>query len=113
MSDNGRDTRRRRGAPPLPKRVSDLERTQGQNSRDIKKLKDLLNIKDNSAATTKTLIGKDISIRMVSGKEHIGVLRWVDKYNLGVLTSDQLDGDEPSIIPKSNIEIIRPLRQEK
>lgn len=105
-------TNRERGrpiknGPPLQKRVSDVERAQGEQRRALGQLKDILNIKDNSGGQIKEWIGAVIEIQMTSKKTYKGILKWVDKYNYGVLCEDQPEGEDPSVIPKANVERVR------
>jgi small nuclear ribonucleoprotein (snRNP)-like protein len=91
--------------PPLGKRVGDVERVQGEHGRQIRALKDTLGVKDNSCAETNNWIDKRVeAIGVGTGKTYIGVLKWVDKYNYGILE----DGEKKvTVFHKSNIEALR------
>jgi len=94
-----------RGKPDVRKRISDIERVQGEHGRKLRELSDLLHIKDNSAAEMKAWVGEPFTVIMNSGREYHGTLKWIDKYNVAVLK----DGcSEPSVLPKGNIESMKP-----
>ncbi len=50
--------------------------------RDVRALKDLLNVHDNWNAMIRKLIGEQVTIRTRSGNQMRGVLKWSDRYNL-------------------------------
>jgi len=104
MGDNGRRRPPRRG-DNLRKRLSDLERSHGETSRQVKVLTDCFNIKDNAAGVLAEWIGKSVELETVAGKVHVGELKFVDKYNFGVLLRGSA---EVSVFPKTNIERVTP-----
>jgi small nuclear ribonucleoprotein (snRNP)-like protein len=68
----------------------------------VKALKDLLRVQDNSAAEITHWLDKPIEITTTSGAAYTGILRWVDKYNLGIDIAGKMN-----IMPKANIERIQ------
>lgn len=91
--------------PPLGKRVGDVERIQGEHGRQIRALRDTLDVKDNSCAETRNWIGKRVeAVGVGTGKVYSGVLKWIDKFNYGI----QEDGRRKvTVFQKSNIEALR------
>jgi hypothetical protein len=96
---------------PLRKRVYDIERFQGQLGRDVRKLKDTLNIKDNSISEINDWVGKHVLVTTVSGKTCYGILKWFDRYSYGV-QPDDFHAEGVRIFQKGNVETIEPGREE-
>lgn len=91
--------------PPLGKRVGDVERVQGEHGRQLRALKDTIDVKDNSCAETRNWIDKRVeAIGAGTGTKYVGVLRWIDKFNYGI----QEDGrQQVTVLQKSNVEALR------
>jgi len=102
---------RRGSAPtrgPLQKRVSDIERVQGGLGRDVRELKDRLNIKDNSINEINKWVGKKVLVTTVSGRTCSGTLKWVDRYCYGI-EPDDYDSEGSRVFQKGNVETIEPM----
>lgn len=50
--------------------------------KDMRALRDLLNVKDNWHASIRSMIGKLVAVSDRSGAKTVGVLLWSDRYNL-------------------------------
>jgi hypothetical protein len=55
-----------------------------RNEKDVRSLKDVLNVHDNWASTTRDWIGKDIKVFSRNQNVGDGKLLWVDRYNMAV-----------------------------
>lgn len=108
-----RESRRGRAPAqnPLRKRVYDIEKVQGQLGRDVRELKDTLNIKDNSISEINEWVGKHVLVTTVSGKTCRGILKWFDRYSYGVLPDD-FHADGVRVFQKGNVETIEPAGEE-
>lgn len=72
----------------LAKKYQSLKDRFTQLERDVRSLKDLLNVHDNWNSTIRKWVGKVITVCDRSGQEESGILKWSDRYNLAVeLTS--------------------------
>jgi hypothetical protein len=64
----------------LRSKVSNIEK-------DIRALKDLLNVHDNWHALVRTWRGKEVSVKDNCGEVSKGTLKWTDRYNVAVETN--------------------------
>lgn len=56
----------------------------GKIEKDIRSLKDLLNVHDNWHSLVKSWRGKEVSVKDNCGEVSTGTLKWTDRYNLAV-----------------------------
>jgi hypothetical protein len=61
-----------------------LQQDHRRLSRDLKELRTTLNSNDNWPAYARSKIGEPVSIVTASGARCIGILLWIDRYNLGL-----------------------------
>lgn len=90
-------------------RVSQLEVRQSEIGREVRQLKDLLDVHNNSHATLLSWVGKNVLVVTMNGKTYIGKLLWIDKYNIsvhGVRSSDTSGERKEYVVHKGSIESI-------
>lgn len=83
-------------------RVSQLEIRQTEIGREVRQLKNILDVHNNSHATLMAWIGKLVKITTNSGRIYNGTLIWIDKYNIAIERTNKTQ----VVIPKGNIEAI-------
>lgn len=97
MGDEGRRGERRGGRPhPLEKQVKELRQ-------EVRGLKELLRLKDNSTTLLTSLLDKKVELIDINDTAHIGTLRWIDKFNYGV---EWKEGGPISSVNKGNVIMI-------
>ena len=74
--------------------------------KDVKTLKDILNIHDNWHSEIRSMMGETVRLRTRSGTEREGVLVWSDRYNLCLRELDR----PRRIYNKGCIEWVEPAR---
>lgn len=89
-------------------RLADLERAQGELRRRVAKLSDAIRTEDNSQGYLAKLLDRQVVVR-VDGEDILGVLKWFDRYNIGVLVSGDRDA---TMFGKGRFTSIKPLRKE-
>jgi hypothetical protein len=87
----------------VSKRVQSLKDRHERLEKDVRQLKDTLNIHDNWNAEIKELIGHSVKLRTSDGEEATGTLKWSDRYNLCILIFDK-----PRIYNKGGITWVEP-----
>jgi len=99
MGDEGRRGERRVGKMrPLENQIKELRQ-------EVRGLKELLRLKDNSTTLLTSLLDKKIELIDVNDKPHVGTLRWIDKYSYGV---EWKEGGPVSSVNKGNIIMVSP-----
>jgi hypothetical protein len=89
-------------------RLADLERAQGELRRRIAKLSEAIRVEENSQGYLIKLLDKQVAV-LVDREESTGVLRWFDRYNIGI----QVSGDQDvTMFGKGHITSIKPSRKE-
>ena len=82
------NTKRTRGTPHggnVPRHeFQALQQDHRRLSRDVKEIRTTLNAKDNWPAYARSRIGKSVSVVTTSGARYIGILLWIDRYQLGL-----------------------------
>ena len=79
------------GAPTLKSLAARLQQLIGRLRKtedDVRGLKRLLNTKDNWAAEVRDLLGTSVAVKTPREDPKRGVLKWVDRYNIGLTTRD-------------------------
>ena len=61
----------------------------GKIEKDIRSLKDLLNVHDNWHSLVKSWRGKEVSVKDNCGEVSNGTLSWTDRYNVSVKMDDK------------------------
>lgn len=102
----GKPIRERSEEERVGGRLAKLELRQSEIGRDVRLLKDLLDVQSNSHATLLSWIGKLVTVTMNSGRTHNGRLLWIDKYNVAV------DKTKKYVLYKGNVESISLLDEE-
>jgi len=69
----------------LAKKTQSLKDRLERMDKELRGLKDILNIHDNWNAEIRELIGKPVSVNTTEGKVDTGILKWSDRYNLCVV----------------------------
>jgi hypothetical protein len=64
-------------------RINRLERDLANTKKEIRAIKDFLNVKNNSISELTEWLGQDVFIVSNSGRHHEGTLKWVGKYSIG------------------------------
>ena len=92
----------------LARRINLLERNLAVANREIRSLKDILNVKNNWPAEVSRWIGQDVRIVASSGRGYRGTLVWVDRYTLGIVEEGH---EDPVVLQKGNVESMKPARR--
>lgn len=92
----------------MAKRINILERELAQANKEIRGLKDILNVKNNWAAEISEWLNKDIEVWTVTSKHYVGTLLWIDRYNLAIVEEGS---EDTTILQKGNIESMRLARR--
>lgn len=93
----------------ISKKVQSLKDRFGRIEKDVRELKDLLNIHDNWHSTIRELIGKQVTICDRSGNRCHGILKWSDRYNVCISPDAHNPGTGRSrIYTKGGINWIEP-----
>lgn len=71
----------------------------GKIEKDIRSLKDLLNVHDNWHALVKSWRGKEVSVKDNCGEVSHGTLDWTDRYNVAV----KIPGGKERVYTKGGI----------
>jgi len=88
------------------------KKVQGQKDRhdhlekEVKALKDLLNVHDNWHAEIRNWLGKVVNVDLLTGREVQGLLLWTDRYNI-CISPDLTEGGKRHIYSKGAIVCIR------
>jgi hypothetical protein len=72
----------------LAKKVQSQKDRFDRLEREVRNLRDVLNIHDNWNAEIRTMLGKVVSVYDTTGKVERGILKWSDRYNLCVVIDD-------------------------
>lgn len=96
--EDRRGERRGGGMRPLEKQIKELRQ-------EVRGLKGLLRLKDNSTALLTSLLDKKVELVDINDKTHVGTLRWIDKYSYGV---EWKEGGPVSSVNKGNIIMVSP-----
>lgn len=89
----------------LRNRVNTLERDLALANKEIRKLKDILNVKDNWASEVRDYIGRQVEV-VGTRSTYMGELIWSDRYHICILPENAVDN---VVIQKGNIESISPI----
>lgn len=83
------------------KKLQSLKDKVDRLEKDVKQLKDLLNVQDNWHSEVRSWAGEQVSVQL-GAQVWRGVLRWIDRYTLSIY-----DGTSVLIFPKSQIVVSR------
>lgn len=92
----------RENKPGLMQQVAALAKRLDDLSKDVRQLKDILNIQDNWNAEIRAMIGHKVRIVTVFSQEadqgRVGTLVWSDRYNLCIEVEHQPNNHKHKII---------------
>lgn len=91
--------RSRPGHQNLEKQIKELRQ-------EVRGLKELLRLKDNSTTLLTSLLDQVVELLDVNDNAHVGTLRWIDKYSYGV---EWKEGGPVSSVNKGNIIMVSPV----
>lgn len=102
MADQGKPQRQQ--GPNATEAIATLSRRVTEQHEEISKLKDLLNARDNWNSEIRALIGREVAVKTIDSSEPFyGVLKWVDRFNLCVVTNNL-----PRFFHKGSVSWIEP-----
>jgi hypothetical protein len=87
----------------LTKKVQSIKDRFERLDKEVRGLKDVLNIRDNWNAEVRQWVDKGIKLRTTDGEDAQGILKWIDRYNICVLILDK-----PRVYNKGGITWIEP-----
>lgn len=83
-------------------RLADLERAQGELRRRLGDLAETVRVKDNSVSYLTNWLDREVCVT-IDDKKRIGVLRWFDKFNIGVEFPDSPD---VTLVSKGRVDMV-------
>lgn len=92
----------------LARRINLLERGLASANKEIRSLKDILNVKNNWPAEMSGWIGQDVKIVASSGRAYRGTLHWIDRYTIAIIECGE---ETPTVFQKGNVESMKPARR--
>ena len=87
MADKSKPTFKGNTVDGKPSPLHKLSGEVAELQKTVKGLKDILNVHDNWHSETRDLVGKQVTIRIVTGEIETGQLLWTDRYNVCALVS--------------------------
>lgn len=87
----------------LAKKVQSLKDRFEKMEKDIRGLKDVLNIHDNWHSTIRDWVGREVKVATRDGSVSFGTLKWSDRYNICVI-----EHGTPRMFTKGGINWIEP-----
>lgn len=87
----------------LAKKTQSLKDRLERMDKELRGLKDVLNVHDNWNAEIRMWIGKEVRLKDSTSDVVVGTLKWSDRYNVCVVVNDQ-----PRIYNKGGITWIEP-----
>ena len=89
----------------LAKKVQSMKDRFEKVEKDIRELKDILNVHDNWHSTIRNWIGLEVKVATRNGDVSFGTLQWSDRYNVCVV-----DHGRPRMFTKGGINWIEPVK---
>ena len=105
------DQRPERDLSRSNRRIQELEERTSRLEKSIGVLKDLIGTRDSTVADLVKLIDKRVEIIDSLGHVHVGSLKWVSNWNVGVLIEDPARAVKPTevtVMFKGNLIMITP-----